>query len=55
MKDKEVIYRKLTKVFYKTDKKLLYVKIVSLSEKKYDKVERSISLVKKVKEMKEIW
>lgn len=54
MKDKEVIYRILAKVFYKTDKELLYVKIVSLSEKKYDKVKGFIKSIKKVREMKEI-
>ncbi|MGB9749795.1 MAG: hypothetical protein ACPLWB_03020 [Caldisericia bacterium] len=54
MKDTEVIYRILAKVFDELDKRILYKKIISLSEKEDDEIEDYIDLVKKVKEFDEI-
>lgn len=55
MKDTEVIYRILAKVFDEMDKRVLYKKIISLSEKEDDEIESYINLIKKVKEFDEIW
>lgn len=54
MEDTEVIYKILAKVFDEKDKKMLYKKIISLSEKEEDEVEKYICLVQKVKEMNEL-
>lgn len=55
MEDTEVIYRILAKLFDEKDKKNLYKKIISLSKKDDVDIEKFIGLVKKVKEMNEIW
>lgn len=55
MEDTEVIYRILAKLFDEKDKRVLYKKIISLSQKDDVEIEKFIELVKKVKEMNEIW
>lgn len=54
MEDTEVIYRILAKLFDEKDKRVLYKKIISLSQKDDFEIEKFIELVKKVKEMNEI-
>lgn len=54
MEDIEVIYRILAKVFDEIDKRTLYKKIINLSEKDDEEIERYINLVQKVKELSKI-
>lgn len=54
MKDTEIIYRILAKVFDELDKRILYKKIISLSEKEDDEVKRYIDLIENVKELNEL-